>query len=158
MPPSIIQPQRGEAELRIGIVIARFNELITNRLLDGALMALKGHTVPDESIELAYVPGSFEVGAAALALAQSGRYDAIVCIGAVIRGETAHFDYVSMAVTQSVSRVSLETGVPCLFGVLTTDTLEQALSRSGASDTNRGYSAAEGAIEMAMLLREIRET
>ena len=125
-------------------------------MLDGALSALRENGVAEESIDLAYVPGSFEIGSAAQAMAQSGRYDAVVCIGAVIRGETAHFDYVSMAVTQQVSRVTLDTGVPCLFGVLTTDTMEQALARSGGPGSNRGYDAAVAGLEMAGLLPAIR--
>ena len=125
-------------------------------MLDGALSALRENGVAEESIDLAYVPGSFEIGSAAQAMAQTGRYDAVVCIGAVVRGETAHFDYVSMAVTQQVSRVTLDTGVPCLFGVLTTDTMEQALARSGGPGSNRGYDAAVAGLEMAGLLPAIR--
>ena len=101
MPPNVIESQQRESSKHIGIVVARFNELITNRMLDGALSALRENGVPEESIDLAYVPGSFEIGSAAQAMAQTGRYDAVVCIGAVVRGETAHFDYVSMAVTQA---------------------------------------------------------
>ena len=156
MPPNVIEPQQGSSDGHFGIVVARFNELITNRMLDGALSALRENGVAEESIDLAYVPGSFEIGSAAQAMAQSGRYDAVVCIGAVIRGETAHFDYVSMAVTQQVSRVTLDTGVPCLFGVLTTDTMEQALARSGGPGSNRGYDAAVAGLEMAGLLPAIR--
>ena len=125
-------------------------------MLDGALAALREHGVAEVSIDVAYVPGSFEIGAAAQAMAQSGRYDAVVCIGAVVRGETAHFDYVSMAVTQAVTRVTLDTGVPCMFGVLTTDTMEQALARSGGPGSNRGYDAAVAGLEMAGLLPAIR--
>ena len=156
MPPNVIESQQRESSKHIGIVVARFNELITNRMLDGALSALRENGVPEESIDVAYVPGSFEIGSAAQAMAQTGRYDAVICIGAVIRGETAHFDYVSMAVTQQVSRVTLDTGVPCLFGVLTTDTMEQALARSGGPRSNRGYDAALAALEMAELLPAIR--
>ena len=161
MPPNVIEPLarnegREPGTARIGIVVARFNELITNRMLDGALSALGENRVPDELIDVAYVPGSFEIGPAAQAMAESDRYAAVICIGAVIRGETAHFDYVSMAVTQAVTRVSLDTGVPCLFGVLTTDTMEQALARSGGPGSNRGYDAATGALEMAGLLASLR--
>ena len=163
MSPNIVEPRpRNQGAIprvtRIGIVVARFNELITNRMLEGALSALRENDVPDRSIDVAYVPGSFEIGAATQAMAQTERYAAVICIGAVIRGETAHFDYVSMAVTQAVTRVSLDTGVPCLFGVLTTDTMEQALARSGGHGSNRGYDAAVGALEMAGLLRAIRES
>ena len=156
MPPNVIESQQRESSKHIGIVVARFNELITNRMLDGALSALRENGVAEESIDVAYVPGSFEIGSAAQAMAQSGRYDAVVCIGAVIRGETAHFDYVSMAVTQQVSRVTLDTGVPCMFGVLTTDTMDQALARSGGPGSNRGYDAAVAGLEMAGLLPAIR--
>ena len=160
MSPNVIEPLPWNEGLepdsaRIGIVVARFNELITNRMLEGALSALSENGVPDDSIDLAYVPGSFEIGSAAQAMAETGRYAAVICIGAVIRGETAHFDYVSMAVTQSVTRVSLDTGVPCMFGVLTTDTMEQALARSGGPGSNRGYDAAAGALEMAGLVTRI---
>ena len=157
MPPNII-PSDDDSRVprHYGIVVARFNELITNRLLDGALSALREHGVPDDAIDVAYVPGSFEIGPAALAMAETKHVEAIICIGAVIRGETAHFDYVSMAITQAVTRVSLDTGVPCLFGVLTTDTMEQALARSGGPGANRGYDAALGALEMARLLPRIR--
>ena len=160
MSPNVIEPLpwnegREPDSARIGIVVARFNELITNRMLEGALSALSENGVPDDSIDLAYVPGSFEIGSAAQAMAETGRYAAVICIGAVIRGETAHFDYVSMAVTQSVTRVSLDTGVPCMFGVLTTDTMEQALARSGGPGSNRGYDAAAGALEMAGLVTRI---
>ncbi len=163
MSPNIIEPLPWNEGLegssaRIGIVAARFNELITNRMLEGALSALGENGVPDDSIDVAYVPGSFEIGSAAQAMAETGRYAAVICIGAVIRGETAHFDYVSMAVTQSVTRVSLDTGVPCLFGVLTTDTMEQALARSGGPGSNRGYDAAVGALEMAGLVTRIELT
>ena len=163
MSPNVIEPLPWNEGLepdsaRIGIVVARFNELITNRMLEGALSALSENGVPDDSIDLAYVPGSFEIGSAAQAMAETGRYAAVICIGAVIRGETAHFDYVSMAVTQSVTRVSLDTGVPCLFGVLTTDTMEQALARSGGPGSNRGYDAAAGALEMAGLVTRIEST
>ena len=160
MPPNIIEPlawneEREPGSARIGIVVARFNELITNRMLEGALSALSENGVPDEFIDVAYVPGSFEIGSAAQAMAESDRYAAVICIGAVIRGETAHFDYVSMAVTQAVTQVTLDTGVPCMFGVLTTDTMEQALARSGGPGSNRGYDAAAGALEMAGLITRI---
>ena len=163
MPPNVIEPLpwnegREPGGARIGIVVARFNELITNRMLEGALSALSENGVADESIDVAYVPGSFEIGSAAQAMAESNRYAAVICIGAVIRGETAHFDYVSMAVTQAVTRVSLDTGVPCLFGVLTTDTMEQALARSGGPGSNRGYDAAVAALEMAGLVTRIEST
>ncbi|MBI4236190.1 MAG: 6,7-dimethyl-8-ribityllumazine synthase [Chloroflexi bacterium] len=149
------KPARQGQGLRIAIVVARFNELVTTRLLSGALDALAAHGVADEEIEVAWVPGSFEIPTAAMKMAHSGRYDAIVCLGAVIRGETAHFDHVSSAVTSGVARIGLETGIPTIFGVLTTDTIEQALARTGAKGSNHGYDYAVAAIEMANLLRDL---
>ena len=163
MPPNIIEPLAWNEggippRARIGIVVARFNEVITTRMRDGALAALRDNGVPDEAIDIASVPGSFEIGAVAQALAETERYAAIICIGAVIRGETAHFDFVSSAVTQAVTHVSLDTGVPCLFGVLTTDTMEQALVRSGGPGSNRGYDAGVAALEMAGLIARITDS
>lgn len=153
--PQEITPSRQGRGLHVGVVVARFNEFVTKRLLDGALEALTSHEVAGDDIDVVWVPGSFEIATAAMTMARSGRYNAIVCIGAVIRGETAHFDYVSSAVTRGVGQVNLETGVPTVFGVLTTDTVEQALVRSGAVDSNRGYDAGVAAIEMVDVLRRI---
>jgi 6,7-dimethyl-8-ribityllumazine synthase len=144
------------AGLRIGLVVARFNEAVTLRLLEGARTALERHGVRDEDVDVAWVPGAFELPLIAKQLADSRRYDAVVCLGAVIRGETAHFDFVAGEAARGVTQVSLETGVPVMFGVLTPDTLEQAMERSGGSIGNRGYDAALGAIEMANLMRELR--
>ena len=157
MAPNQIDASHDGAGLRIGVIIARFNELITGRLADGALAGLREHGVAADMVDVAHVPGSFEIASAAMTMARSGRYDAIVCIGAVVRGETSHFDYVSMAVTQGVNRVALDTGVPCLFGVLTTDTMDQALARSSGTHSNRGYDAAVAAISMARLLSVLKE-
>lgn len=153
--PQEITPSRQGRGLYVGVVVARFNEFVTKRLLEGALEALTSHEVEGDDIDVAWVPGSFEIPTAAMAMARSGKYNAIVCIGAVIRGETAHFDYVSSAVTKGVGQVNLETGVPTVFGVLTTDTVEQALVRSGAMESNRGYDAGVAAIEMVDVLRRI---
>jgi 6,7-dimethyl-8-ribityllumazine synthase len=153
--PREIRPKRDGHGLRIGIVVAQFNELITARLLSGALDALKVHGVADEDVDVAYVPGSFEIPTTAMAMAKSGRYNAVVCLGAVIRGETAHFDYVSSGVTSGIARIGPETGVPAIFGVLTTDTIEQALVRTGAKGANKGFDAAVAAIEMANLQRQL---
>jgi 6,7-dimethyl-8-ribityllumazine synthase len=141
--------------LRIGIVAARFNEFITNKLVGGAYDALERHGVRREDIDLAWVPGSFEIPLVAKRMAQSGRYSAIVCVGAVIRGATPHFDYVAAEVSKGVAAVGLDTGTPVLFGVLTTENIEQAIERAGTKAGNKGFDAAVGAIEMANLLREI---
>jgi len=141
--------------LRIGIVAARFNEFITAKLLSGALDGLKRHGVEEDDVSVAWVPGAFEIPLAAQKMAQSGKYDAVICLGAVIRGSTSHYDYVCNEVSKGVAQTALATGVPVLFGVLTTETIEQAIERAGTKAGNKGFSCAEGAIEMANLLREI---
>lgn len=138
--------------LRFGIVVARFNELITTQLLNGARDGLRRHGLADDAIDVAYVPGSLEIPVVAQALARSGRYDGVICLGAVIRGATAHFDYVAAGVAQGIARVSLESGLPVIFGVLTTDTIEQALERAGTKQGNKGWDAAVAAIETARVL------
>ena len=142
--------------LRIAVVVARFNELITSQLLAGARDGLRRHGVDDDAVDVAWVPGSLEIPVAAQALARRGEYDAVICLGAVIRGATAHFDYVAAGVAQGVGRVALELDVPTVFGVLTTDTIEQALERAGTKQGNKGWDAALTAIEMANVLRAIR--
>ena len=141
--------------LRFAIVVARFNELVTRRLLEGARHGLARHGVAAEDVDVAWVPGSFEIPLAAQRLATSGRYAAVICLGAVIRGATSHFEHVASGVSSGVARVALETGVPTIFGVLTTDTVEQALDRAGLKAGNKGYEAAVSAIEMASLLAQI---
>ena len=141
--------------LRVGVVVARFNDFITSRLLDGAKAALSSHGVRDEDITIASVPGSFEIPLTAKKLAGSGRFDAVICLGAVIRGETGHYEHVAGEAAKGISAVALETGVPTIFGVLTTDTLEQAINRAGGKQGNSGYSAGVAAIEMANLLRAL---
>jgi 6,7-dimethyl-8-ribityllumazine synthase len=136
----------------VAVVVSRFNDVVTSRLLEGALAALRRHGVGDEDVEVAWTPGALEIPLAAQRLARSEQFDAIVCLGAVIRGDTAHFDYVAGGCAQGVQRVALETGVPCTFGVLTTETLEQALDRAGGKHGNKGWDAAEAALEMADLL------
>ena len=138
-----------------GIVVARFNEAITTALLDGARAGLVRHGVSDESIDVAWVPGSLEIPLAASRLAQRADYAAVICLGAIIRGETAHFDYVAAGAAQGINRVALDTGVPMIFGVLTTDTVEQASARAGGKLGNKGYEAAETALEMCNLLRSL---
>lgn len=141
--------------IKVGIVVARFNEFITSRLLNGALDGLKRREVSEEDIQVAWVPGAFEIPLIASKMAKSGRYDAVICLGAVIRGSTSHYDYVCNEVSKGIAAVSLETGVPVLFGVLTTENIEQAIERSGSKAGNKGAECAEGAIEMVNLLRAL---
>ena len=144
--------------LRIGIVAARFNEFITNKLVSGAVDALTRHGADESSMTLAWVPGAFEIPLAAQKMAGSKNYDAVICLGAVIRGSTPHFDYVASEVTKGVAHVGLQTGVPTVMGVLTTDTIEQAIERAGAKAGNKGFDAAMTAIEMANLLNSWEST
>ena len=141
--------------LKIGIVAARFNEFIVNKLVSGAMDALLRHDVREEDIDLAWVPGAFEIPLIAKKMAESGRYDAVICLGAVIRGSTSHYEYVCAEVSKGIAAVQLETGVPVMFGVLTTENIEQAIERAGSKAGNKGAECAEGAIEMVNLLREL---
>jgi len=141
--------------LKFGIVVGRFNEFIGGKLLSGALDALKRHGVEEESIEIAWVPGAFEIPLIAKKMAMSKKYDGVICLGAVIRGSTPHFDYVSNEVTKGIAQVSLSTEVPVIFGVLTTDSIEQAIERAGTKAGNKGYDAAVTAIEMVNLLKQM---
>ena len=141
--------------LRIGIAASRFNESVTTRLLNGAIEGLTANGVSRQEIDIAWTPGALELPIVAKQMAASGRYDAVVCVGAVIRGETAHFDYVSAGAQQGVVQAALETGIPIMFGVLTTDNAEQAMARSGGKKGNKGFDAAAGAIEMANLLKAL---
>jgi 6,7-dimethyl-8-ribityllumazine synthase len=140
---------------RFAIAVSRFNEMITRPLLDGALAAFRKNGVSEDDIEVAWTPGAFELPLVARRLADSEQFDAVVCLGAVIRGETAHFDYVAAESASGIQRVGLDTGVPCIFGVLTTDTLEQALDRAGGKHGNKGWEAAVTALEMAGLLESL---
>lgn len=140
--------------LKFGIIVGRFNEFIGGKLLSGAIDGLKRHGVEDTDIEVAWVPGAFEIPLVAKKMAKAGKYDAVLCLGAVIRGATPHFDYVSSEVSKGVANVGLETEVPVIFGVLTTDTIEQAIERAGTKAGNKGYDAAVTAIEMANLLNQ----
>ena len=142
--------------LQFAIVLSRFNALIGDRLLEGALDTLMRHGVSEEEITIAKVPGAFEIPLAASALAKTGRYDAVICLGAVIRGATAHFDYVAGPLASGLASLAVESGVPILFGVLTTETIEQALERAGTKAGNKGADVAAAAIEMANLLKIIR--
>jgi 6,7-dimethyl-8-ribityllumazine synthase len=143
-------------EHRMALVVSRFNELFTEKLLAGALDCLKRHGAEERNLHVVRVPGSFEVPLMAKALAESGRYDAVVCLAAVIRGATPHFDLVAAEIAKGVAQVGLATGVPVLFGVLTTDTLEQAVERSGTKAGNKGWDAALAAVEMVNVLRAVR--
>ena len=144
------------AGLRIAVVVSRFNEVVTSRLLAGARSALERHGVHEDDVDVAWVPGAFELPLAARKLAEGRRYDAIVCLGAVIRGETPHFEYVAGEAARGIADAARDTGVPVIFGVLTPNTLEQALERAGGKAGNKGYDAAVNAIEMANLLRRLR--
>ena len=142
-------------DIKIGIVAARFNEFITSKLLGVAVDALNRHEIPEENIEVAWVPGAFEIPLIASKMAKSGRYDAVICLGAVIRGSTSHYDYVCSEVSKGIASVSLASDVPVMFGVLTTDTIEQAIERAGTKAGNKGFDCAVGAIEMVNLIREL---
>ncbi len=141
--------------LKIGVVASRFNEFITRKLLDGAQDALLRHGVAADKIDVAWVPGAFEIPLVAQKLAQTKKYDAVVCVGAVVRGATPHFEYIAAEVTKGIARASLDSGVPISYGVITTDTLEQAIERAGSKVGNKGFDAATNAIEMANLLKVI---
>lgn len=142
-------------DIRIGIAAARFNEFITSRLLGGALDGLKRHDVKEDNIHIAWVPGAFEIPLIASKMAKSGKYDAIICLGAVIRGSTTHYDYVCSEVSKGIAHVSLNSDIPVMFGVLTTETIEQAIERAGSKAGNKGFDCGVGAIEMVNLIREI---
>ncbi|MBW2063836.1 MAG: 6,7-dimethyl-8-ribityllumazine synthase [Deltaproteobacteria bacterium] len=142
--------------LRFAIIVSRFNDFISSKLVDGALDALKRHGANDDLISIIKVPGSFEIPATAKKLVQSGGYDAIICLGAVIRGSTPHFEYVAAEVSKGIAAVGLESSIPVTFGVLTTDNLEQAIERAGTKSGNKGWDAAIAAMEMANLFSELR--
>ncbi|BBH73742.1 6,7-dimethyl-8-ribityllumazine synthase [Staphylococcus pseudintermedius] len=141
--------------LKIGVVVSRFNDLITGRLLDGAQDALRRHQVAEDSIDVAYVPGAFELPIVAKKMAQTGKYDAVVTLGCVIRGATSHYDYVCNEAAKGIAKASDDTGVPVIFGVLTTENIEQAIERAGTKAGNKGAESAVSAIEMANLLRQM---
>jgi 6,7-dimethyl-8-ribityllumazine synthase len=140
-----------------GIVASRFNDFIVKALLDGALDAIRRHGGDANAVDVAWVPGSYEIPVAAREMALSGRYDAVICLGAVIRGATAHFDYVAGGASGGISSIALETGTPVIFGVITTDTIEQAIERAGTKAGNKGFEAAASAIEMADLMPQLRK-
>ena len=141
--------------IKVGIVAARFNEFITNKLVGGAIDGLVRHDVNENDIDVAWVPGAFEIPLIAQKMAATGKYDAVICVGAVIRGSTSHYDYVCSEVSKGIANVSLNAGIPVMFGVLTTDTIEQAIERAGTKAGNKGYDCALGAIEMVNLIKNI---
>jgi 6,7-dimethyl-8-ribityllumazine synthase len=155
MMAKIIQGDLSGKGLKFGIVAARFNDFITARLLDGAVDALQRHGVAENDIEVVKVPGSYEIPLAAKMMAQTKKYNAVICLGAVIRGATPHFEYVSAEVSKGVASVSMESGLPVIFGVLTTDTIEQAIERAGTKSGNKGWDAALSAIEMANVMKQV---
>ena len=142
-------------DMKVGIVAGRFNEFITSKLVGGAMDGLLRHDVKDEDGDIAWVPGAFEIPLVASKMAKSGKYDAVICLGAVIRGDTTHYDYVCNEVSKGIATVSLESGIPVMFGVLTTENIEQAIARAGSKGGNKGYDCALGAVEMVNLLRTI---
>ena len=141
--------------MRVGIVAARFNEIIVSKLLGGAIDGLVRHGVAEENITAAWVPGAFEIPTAAQKMAKSGKYDAVICLGAVIRGQTTHYDYVCNEVSKGIAQVALATGLPVLFGVVTTENIEQAIARAGSKSGNKGYDCALSAIEMVNLMGQL---
>jgi 6,7-dimethyl-8-ribityllumazine synthase len=155
--PKIIEGNFDAKNKRFAIVVSRWNQFVVHKLLDGALDALKRNQANENNITVAYCPGSFEIPLVVQKFAESGDYDAVIALGAVIRGATPHFDYVSNEVTKGVAKVSLDTGVPCILGVLTTDTIEQAIERSGSKSGNKGFESAVSAIEMACLIDEMKK-
>lgn len=142
-------------KIKVGIVAARFNEFITSKLLSGAIDGLVRHDVDEEDIQVAWVPGAFEIPLIAEKMAESGKYDGVICLGAVIRGSTSHYDYVCSEVSKGIASVSLKSGIPVMFGVLTTENIEQAIERAGSKAGNKGYECALGIIEMINLIREM---
>jgi 6,7-dimethyl-8-ribityllumazine synthase len=153
--PEIVEGQLVAAGLRFGVVVSRFNTFITGRLLEGALDALRRHGADPDAVQVVWVPGTFEIPIVAQRLADSGQYHAVVCLGCLIRGGTPHFDYLAGEVTKGVAQVGLSTGVPTVFGVLTTETIEQAVERAGTKAGNKGFDAGVTAIEMADVMRKL---
>lgn len=152
---NIIEGKLDASNLKVGIIISRFNEFITQKLLGGAMDCLLRHNASEDDVTVAWVPGAFEIPAVAKEMARSKKYDALLCLGTVIRGSTPHFDYVSAEVSKGVAHVSMDAEIPVIFGVLTTDTIEQAIERAGTKSGNKGFDAAMSLIEMADLYRQI---
>lgn len=154
--PTIIEGSLNGSNKKFAFVVGRFNEFISSKLLDGALDCLKRHEVSLDDIDVAWVPGAYEIPLIAQKMAEGQKYDAIICLGAVIRGSTPHFDYVCSEAAKGISQTSLKTGVPVIFGVLTTDTIEQAIERAGTKSGNKGWDAALSALEMASLVHKFK--
>lgn len=152
---NIINGNFNEPEVKVGIVASRFNEVIVSKLIEGAADALSRHGVDMDRVDLAWVPGAFEIPLVAKKMAECGKYDAVICLGAVIRGETDHYEHVATEVTKGVAMASLSAGIPVLYGILTTDTIEQAINRAGLKSGNKGFECAMDALEMASLLKKI---
>ncbi len=153
--PRVLEGQLSAEGFKFGIIVSRFNDFISSRLVEGAMDALLRHGATEEQVSVIKVPGAFEIPLTAKKLAESGRYDAVICLGAVIRGSTPHFDYVAAEVSKGIASVSLESRIPITFGVLTTDNLEQAIERAGSKSGNKGYDVAMAAIEMVNLFKEL---
>lgn len=152
---NVYQGKLVSKKIKVGIVAARFNEFITSKLLSGAVDTLRRHNVAEDDIDIAWVPGAFEIPLIASKMAESGRYDAVICLGAVIRGATSHYDYVCNEVSKGIAHVSLSSGIPVMFGVVTTENIEQAIERAGTKAGNKGSDCAEAAIEMVNLIHEM---
>lgn len=152
---TIIEGELSARNKRYALIVSRFNELIGRKLLDGALDCLKRHDADDKGLDIIWVPGAFEIPLVAKKAAQSGKYDAVICLGAVIRGQTPHFDFIASEAAKGIAHASMETGVPIIFGVITTDTVEQAIQRAGTTSGNRGFDAALAAIEMSNLIAKV---
>ncbi len=153
--PRVLEGQLSAEGIRFGIIVSRFNDFISSRLVEGAMDALLRHGATEEQVSVIKVPGAFEIPLTAKKLAESGRYDAVICLGAVIRGSTPHFDYIAAEVSKGIASVALESRIPVTFGVLTTDNLEQAIERAGSKSGNKGYDVAMAAIEMVNLFKEL---
>ena len=154
---NVIEGKMTQDGIKVGIVVARFNEFITAKLLGGAKDGLVRHDVPEKNIDVAWVPGAFEIPLIASKMAKSGKYDAVIALGAVIRGSTTHYDYVCSEVSKGIANVSLNSDIPVMFGVITTENIEQAIERAGTKAGNKGYDCALGAIEMVNLIRNIEK-
>ena len=152
---NILEGKLTAKDMKVGIVASRFNEFITSKLVSGALDGLTRHDIKEEDIDIAWVPGAFEIPLIASKMANSRKYDAVICVGAVIRGSTSHYDYVCNEVSKGIAQVSLSSGIPVLFGVLTTENIEQAIERAGTKAGNKGYDTACSAIEMVNLIRSL---
>lgn len=154
--PKVIEGIFDASDKKFAIVVSRWNQFVVSKLLDGALDALKRHKTKDENITIAYCPGAFETPLVVQKFAQSKKYDAVIALGAVIRGATPHFEYIANEVTKGIAQINLQTGVPCILGILTTDSIEQAIERAGSKSGNKGFESAQSAIEMISLLNQIK--